>query len=175
LKARRSRFSSTPSGFFNTPKNKQDGGKDREGEIYMTTIYIKNANGQRVLVEVTEEIAEAMTESRREEWRNNAKEQYYRQASLDGMTDKNAKVADSSDNPLDAMVTREERADRSARICAALGSLTAEQKRLVQMLRRGKSETEIAEALSVNKSSVCRMRQRVQKIFLESLKSDGNF
>jgi RNA polymerase sigma factor (sigma-70 family) len=141
----------------------------------MTTIYIKDARGLKVQVEVTDEQAAVMTECRREEWRNNAKEQYYRQASLDGMTDKNAEVADSSDNPLDAMVAREERADRSARICAALGSLTAEQKRLIQMLKRGKSETEIAEALGVNKSSVCRMRQRVQKIFLESLKSDGNF
>lgn len=43
----------------------------------MKHIYIKDADGRKVIVEVTDEVAQAYRESLREEWRGDAKERYH--------------------------------------------------------------------------------------------------
>jgi DNA-directed RNA polymerase specialized sigma subunit len=153
------------------------GGKDREGEIYMTTIYIKDARGLKVQVEVTDEQAAVMTECRREEWRNEAKERYYRGRTLSTLTDDAVEFRQEKlernlvvESPEDAYIAAEEREDRAVRINAVIGTMTDEQKRLVKMLLSGQSVTEIAEALGVGKSAVSNMRIRLQKKFEGFLK-----
>ena len=43
----------------------------------MKHIYIKDADGRKVIVEVTDDVAVAYRESMREEWRGDAKERYH--------------------------------------------------------------------------------------------------
>ena len=42
----------------------------------MQRIYYKDADGKEISVEVTDEVAQAYHESRRKEWRGNARERY---------------------------------------------------------------------------------------------------
>ena len=44
----------------------------------MARIYFKNEYGQKIVVEVTEEVAKGYRECLQEEWRLNAYEEYYK-------------------------------------------------------------------------------------------------
>lgn len=57
----------------------------------MQNIYYKDADGKEISVEVTDEVAAAYRESRREEWRGNAKERYHT-VSLDAVTDAGERI-----------------------------------------------------------------------------------
>ena len=76
----------------------------------MQHIYYKDADGKEISVEVTDEVAAAYRESRRKEWRGNAKERYHT-VSLDAVTDAGHEFEDESAS-IDVL-TREE--DDSAR------------------------------------------------------------
>ena len=58
----------------------------------MTKIYLKNKKGNKVIV-VTDEVAIADLETRRAIWRNDAKEDYYREVSIDTLTDKDIRIS----------------------------------------------------------------------------------
>jgi DNA-directed RNA polymerase specialized sigma24 family protein len=157
-------------------KNKiKDGGKDREGDKPMKTYYFTDSDGIKHEVEVTDEMYEKLAEMRREEWRSEAKERYYRAGSLDVMNEYDEELADPTLNPLDAMCGEINEEERKAKVRAAIAALTPEQKKLVALILSNKKDADIAAELKVNKSSICRMRQRVQKIFADFLKTDGNF
>lgn len=72
----------------------------------MQHIYYKDADGKEISVEVTDEVAAAYHESRRKEWRGNAKERYHT-VSLDAVTDAGHEFEDESAS-IDDILTREE-------------------------------------------------------------------
>lgn len=72
----------------------------------MQHIYYKDADGKEISVEVTDEVAQAYHESRRKEWRGNAKERYHT-VSLDAVTDAGHEFADG-DEGIDERLSREE-------------------------------------------------------------------
>lgn len=72
----------------------------------MQNIYYKDADGKEISVEVTDEVAAAYRESRREEWRGNARERYHT-ISLDAATDAGHEFADA-DEGIDERLSREE-------------------------------------------------------------------
>ena len=72
----------------------------------MQHIYYKDADGKEISVEVTDEVAQAYHESRRKEWRGNAKERYHT-VSLDAATDAGHEFADG-DEGIDERLSREE-------------------------------------------------------------------
>ena len=71
----------------------------------MQHIYYKDADGKEISVEVTDEVAQAYHESRRKEWRGNAKERYHT-VSLDAVTDAGHEFADG-DEGIDERLSRE--------------------------------------------------------------------
>jgi DNA-binding NarL/FixJ family response regulator len=143
----------------------------------MTKIYFKDEHGQKVSVEVTEEVAAVNTETRRGIWRNEAKERYYRGRALDTLTDdaiemrqENIERNLATASPEDGYIEREEAEERQAKIAAALKTLTPEQIKLIQMLRKGMTVGEIAKVEGVDHSAIAHRRRRIQKKFQEFLK-----
>ena len=132
----------------------------------MKRVYVKE-NGNKVFAEVADEVESALTETRRAIWRNEAKERYYRGASLDAMTDKDKRVCGAASDPEEICIAAEERLEHRAKLAAALKSLTTRQAEVVKLLLKGKSVTGIAEFLGVTKQSVNDIRQAVQKKFKE--------
>lgn len=78
----------------------------------MQHIYIKDSDGRKVVVEVTDEVAAAYRESRREEWRGNARERYHT-VSLDAATDAGHEFEDESAS-IDVLTREEDDAARQA-------------------------------------------------------------
>jgi len=132
----------------------------------MTKIYFKNAQVQKVVVEVTEEVAAGLKETRNAIWANDAYEDYYRDRELSGnLNDKDAEFGNDDSNPEMMMVAAEDIADRRAKLLAALKELTPKQLRLVKMLKAGMSVTEIAARLNCSKPTISKMKKAIQKIF----------
>ena len=136
----------------------------------MTEIYIKNAQGQKIVVEVSDDTAKVMLECRRAEWRNNAKEEYYRNPILNDLNDKDEELGCELYNPERMMLAAEKKAEQQAIIIKVLKSLTPEQLNLVKLLKKGKSITEIAKLWGVSKASVSQMRYRIKEKFIKTLK-----
>jgi RNA polymerase sigma factor (sigma-70 family) len=151
----------------------------------MTTI--KYFDGRKTVeVEVTEEVAAAYTESRREEWRSDKRAERHQTAlSFGQMSDesddgkvndlvRNQRKADSTAtvaaDPLAETVERETREERRTAILSVLKGLTPDQRNLVTLLFRGLSVTEIAKMLGVGKTAVSNMRIRIQEKFKKVLK-----
>lgn len=130
----------------------------------MKQVYVKD-NGLKVTVSVTDEQERAITETRRAIWRNDAKEKYYRAASLDAMTDSDKRTSCADLNPEAMYITAEERTERTATLNAALQSLTPEQLRLLKLLDKGLGIREIARLLGKDHQSIRDMRERIQKKF----------
>ncbi len=78
----------------------------------MQHIYYKDADGKEISVEVTDEVAQAYHESRRKEWRGNAKERYHT-VSLDAVTDAGHEFEDESAS-IDVLTREEDEAARRA-------------------------------------------------------------
>ena len=78
----------------------------------MQHIYYKDADGKEISVEVTDEVAQAYHESRRKEWRGNAKERYHT-VSLDAVTDAGHEFEDESAS-IDVLTREEDDATRQA-------------------------------------------------------------
>ena len=143
----------------------------------MIKVYIRNAAGQKVTVEVTDEVAEAMKESYKAELRNDAKEKYYRGRTLDTLSDDAVELRRDrperglmTASPEDEYIAAEERSDYRARLLTALKSLTAIQFELVKMLRKGLTVTEIARLWGKNQKTVYECYEAVQKKFKEFLR-----
>ena len=135
----------------------------------MTNIYFKNQNGCRVTIEAGEKVAEAYTELRRAEWRNEAMERYYRGRTLDTLTDDAIEYWQDKperslivSSPEDEYIAIEERAERRKRIVIALSTLTERQAQVTKLLCKGKSITQIADILGVSKQSVNDIKQAIK-------------
>ena len=72
----------------------------------MEHIYIKDADGRKVIVEVTDDVAAAYRESLREEWRGDAKERYHT-ISLGAVAEAGYEFADG-DEGIEERLSREE-------------------------------------------------------------------
>jgi RNA polymerase sigma factor (sigma-70 family) len=99
----------------------------------MKQVYVK-CNGKKVSVTVTDEVESVLKETRREIWRNEAKERYHCELSLDAMTDKDERTASAELNPETMLIAAEKKAERGAKLAVALKTLTAEQSRLAVLI-----------------------------------------
>lgn len=77
----------------------------------MKHIYIKDADCRKIIVEVTEEVAQAYRESMREEWRGDAKERYHT-ISLGAIADAGHEFADENACIEDVLIREEDDAAR---------------------------------------------------------------
>ncbi len=73
----------------------------------MARIYFKNEHGQKVIVEVPEEVAKSYKECLQEEWRLNAYEEYYT-TSLESIADTGYEFADENAEIEKILESREE-------------------------------------------------------------------
>lgn len=73
----------------------------------MAKIYFINAHGEKVAIEVSEEIAKQYRESLREEWRGDAYEKYYTK-SLDGIIEAGADFEDKSSDVEETIIKIEQ-------------------------------------------------------------------
>ena len=104
----------------------------------MKHIYIKDADGRKVIVEVTDEVAQAYRESLREEWRGDAKERYHT-ISLDVVTGSGHEFADGNEILAERLSHDAVRQALLEKLRDAFQSLTPLQKRTlykVGVLRR---------------------------------------
>ena len=102
----------------------------------MQHIYYKDADGRKIIVEVTDEVAAAYHESRRKEWRGNAKERYHT-VSLDVVTDAGHEFADGDEGIDERLLREEDDAARQAilrRLKEAVAHLTPLQRATLHKL-----------------------------------------
>jgi DNA-binding NarL/FixJ family response regulator len=128
----------------------------------MKQVYIKE-NGKKIFVSVTDETESALTETRRAIWRNDAQEKYHRATSLDAMTDKDGRTGCTAANPETTYIAAEEIRERTAKLAAALKTLTPGQAELVKLLEKGLGVREIARLLNKDHQSVRDMRERIRE------------
>lgn len=130
----------------------------------MAHIYFRNGNGERVTVEVTDEVAKTYREELRKEWRSDAYEGYH-STSLDEITDAGHDFADERENVEESYIMREdekEQAEKLSRLAAALVSLSPEQRDLVEKIYfRGKSQDEVAAQEGVTKQAISDRMKRI--------------
>lgn len=81
----------------------------------MPKIYFVDAEGKRVSVEVTDEVAKKYRENLREEWRGDAYEKYYSK-SLDGIIEAGHDFEDERADTEELYIEREENAERQVLI-----------------------------------------------------------
>lgn len=129
----------------------------------MKTIYQKDNYGNRTAFEVSDDIADTLAKTRRAIWRNDAKERYYRAASLDGMTDYDKRTSCQAVNPEDIYIAAEQQSELREKLIAALKLLTPEQARLVGLLQKSLGIREIARLLGKSHVTVLEMRKAIQK------------
>ena len=122
----------------------------------MKHIYIKDSDGRKVIVEVTDEVAAAYRESRREEWRGNASERYHT-ISLDAATDAGHEFEDESAS-IDVLTREEDGAARQAllrKLKEAVAHLTPLQRATLHKLYALHiSQREIAKEEGVTEATV---------------------
>lgn len=138
----------------------------------MRTIYFIDHAGKRITQEVTDEVADAIIETRRAEWRNDAKERYYRGRTLSTLTDDAIEYRQGrAESRLMAAsceeeyIATEDKADKRAKLLIALESLTPTQKELVKLLKKGMSISEIARQWGKHHTTISEIRKAVQKKF----------
>lgn len=122
----------------------------------MKHIYIKDSDGRKVIVEVTDEVAAAYRESRCEEWRGNASERYHT-ISLDAATDAGHEFEDESAS-IDVLTREEDDAARQAllrKLKEAVAHLTPLQRATLHKLYAlHMSQREIAKEEGVTEATV---------------------
>lgn len=143
----------------------------------MTKVYIRDANRQKIEIEVSEEVACAMKECRRQEWRNDAKERYYRGRTLSTLPDNAIEFKQDKpernlivSSPEELTIAAEERTELQLGLSETLETLTARQKQVLSLLHKGHSVTEIATLLGVTKQSINDIRKAIQNKFKTFLK-----
>lgn len=132
----------------------------------MQHIYHKDADGKEISVEVTDEVAQAYHESRRKEWRGNAKERYHT-VSLDAVTDAGHEFADG-DEGIDERLSREEddaaRQELLRRLKEAVAHLTPLQRTTLHKLYvLHMSQSDIAREEGVARQIISKRLIRIYK------------
>ena len=139
----------------------------------MKHIYIKDADGRKVIVEVADDVAQAYRESLREEWRGDAKERYHT-ISLGAVADAGHEFADG-DESIGERLSREEddkaRQEHLKKLRKAVKHLTPLQRATVYklyVLRMSQAEISREEGVieSVISRRISRIYARLKK-FLE--------
>lgn len=143
----------------------------------MTKIYFKDANGQKIEIEVTGEVAKTMRECRREEWRNDAKERYYRERTLSTLTEDAIEFRQDKpernlmvESPEEKLIAEEEKNELRIGLNKRLETLTDRQRQVLSLLYKGLTVTEIAKQLNVTKQSVNDIKKAIQNKFESFLK-----
>lgn len=132
----------------------------------MQKVFYRDTNGRKVSVFVTDEVATAMRDVRREEWRSNAKAHYHN-VSLQSLEEAGYQIADNSPDCLESLIFREEHADKHRRLKQALSTLTPSQRKIVYYLYvKNLSLKEIAAKLGITYQAVQDRRKKI----LEKLK-----
>lgn len=131
----------------------------------MKTIYFVNAQGKKVYVEVSDEVATAYRECRREEWRNDAYEQYHSK-SLDEIIKAGHDFEDEQADTEELYVEQEARKERAAlldKLRAVMPQLTELQRQTIHKLfDLNMSQSEIAKEEGVLR---CTIKERIDGIF----------
>lgn len=136
----------------------------------MQEVFYRDTNGRKVSVFVTDEVAKAMQDARREEWRTDAKAHYHN-VSLQSLEEAGYQLADTSPDCLESLILREDKADKHKRLKQALSTLTPSQKRLVYLLYvKCLSIKEIAEKFDTTYQAIQNRRKKI----LEKLKKFFN-
>lgn len=139
-------------------------------------IYFKDASGQKIEIEVIDEVAKTMQECRREAWRNEAKERYYRGRTLSTLTDDAIEFRQEKperslmvESPEEKLIAEEERYDLRVELNKRLETLTKRQRQVLKLLCKELTITEIAKQLNVTKQSVNDVKKAIQKKFKDFL------
>lgn len=131
----------------------------------MEKIYFINAQGKKVMVEVSEEIAKQYRESLREEWRNDAYEKYYSK-SLEGIIESGRDFEDEKTDTEEVFELQETQREQAAlidKLNAALPYLTDLQRQtLHKLFDLNMSQSEIAREEGVAHQVI---NKRVARIF----------
>ncbi len=138
----------------------------------MKHIYIKDADGRKVIVEVTDDVAVAYRESMREEWRGDAKERYHT-ISLGAVADAGHEFADENACIEDVLIREEDDAARHVlfkKLRDALQSLAPLQKKtLYKVYVLHMSQSEVAREEGVARQIVSKRLIRIHKRLKKSL------
>lgn len=136
----------------------------------MQEVFFRDTNGRKVSVFVTDEVATAMRDVRREEWRSDAKAHYHN-VSLQSLEEAGYQLTDASPDCLESIIAHEERVDKHRRLKQALSTLTPSQRKIVYYLYvKNLSLKEIAEKLGITYQAVQDRRKKI----LEKLKKFFN-
>lgn len=123
----------------------------------MVKIYVKNADGQKVYVEVTEAQASAYREEKQKEWRSEWNEKYHT-VSFDEMVEAGYDLADA-DSDIDRIFEEKDEIKRTKSMLKtlkkALQTLTPIQKRTVyKLFVKNMSQAEIAREEGLTKMAL---------------------
>lgn len=131
----------------------------------MVKIYVKNADGQKVYVEVTDEQAKEYRDECRREWRNMANEKNHT-VSLDEIVDAEHDMADEKSDIESIFEEKERKANTKAlikKLKEAMSELTPIQRRTIyKLFVKNMSQSEIAREEGVNRTSV---KNRIDGIY----------
>lgn len=132
----------------------------------MAKIYFINAHGEKVAIEVSEEIAKQYRESLREEWRGDAYEKYYTK-SLDGIIEAGADFEDKSSDVEETILKIEQEHIKNLRLKnlhKALNILLPEQRELLSKIYfGGVTQREIAAQEGIDESAISKRMERIYK------------
>lgn len=131
----------------------------------MVKIYVKNANGQKVYVEVTDEQAKVYRDECRKEWRSMANEKNHT-VSLDEIIDAGHDMADEQSD-IESIFEEKERKEQTKalikKLKEAMSELTPIQRRTIyKLFVKNMSQSEIAREEGVNRASV---KNRIDGIY----------
>ncbi len=123
----------------------------------MVKIYVKNANGQKVYVEVTDEQAKVYRDECRKEWRNMANEKNHT-VSLDEIVDAGHDIADEQSD-IESIFEEKERKEQTKalikKLKEAMSELTPIQRRTIyKLFVKNMSQAEIAKEEGLSKAAI---------------------
>ncbi len=123
----------------------------------MVKIYVKNANGQKVYVEVTDEQAKVYRDECRKEWRTEWNERYHT-TSLQGIVDAGHDMADDKADIESIFEEKESKEQTKAlikKLKQAMTELTPTQKRTVyKLFIKNMTQAEIAKEEGLSKAAI---------------------
>ena len=140
--------------------------KKTKEELTVKQIYLKQ-NGEKVTVEVSDEVEKVLTETRRGIWRNDAKENYYKYKKplckpLEDL------IADPQPDMLDMLIEAEDISDEHEKLRAGVDSLSKEQREILRLrFFENKHIKEIASIYGITYQAV---QNRLNKV-IKKLKS----
>lgn len=123
----------------------------------MVKIYVKNADGQKVYVEVTDEQAKIYRDECHREWRTEWNERYHT-TSLDGIIDAGHDIADK-ESDIESIFEEEERKSQTKlllkKLKQAMTELTPTQKRTVyKLFVKNMTQADIAKEERLSKAAI---------------------